>query len=201
MGTCWIRNRKRKQKIIYLTDSYKQKHREILCKEYKRIKAGKKGSRTQYGYARAYYLDHPYVWKNKMMPLHILVYEYFTGMFLQDRKKVVHHKNFNKLDNRFKNLELRDRDEHSRFHIKKRRGKIKKIYDDEYFLYKYYVIEGYSAKRIADMCGCSDFPIRKRINKLNLKNGKKLYKERGFYNKFLEDIIYGEDKGWWTIMR
>ena len=51
---------------------------------------------------------------------HHLVWEKETGMPVVDGM-VIHHKNHNKYDNRFKNLEIMDWKDHARMHSKKKK--------------------------------------------------------------------------------
>jgi hypothetical protein len=59
-----------------------------------------------------------YLWiktYNERVPLHILIYEYFSQKKVEPGK-IIHHKNGNVFDNRFENLEELSRAEHQSRH-------------------------------------------------------------------------------------
>ena len=73
------------------------------------------------GYIMVYFPGHPKSSKIGYIMEHILKMEKLIGRHLKD-DEVVHHINGVKTDNRYGNLMLMKREEHSRYHMKKRRA-------------------------------------------------------------------------------
>jgi hypothetical protein len=69
------------------------------------------------GYISVYFPDHPKSNKSGYIMEHILVMEAITGRHLKDGE-CVHHKNFNRQDNRACNLKLMTTKEHMSYHMK-----------------------------------------------------------------------------------
>lgn len=71
------------------------------------------------GYFAVYFPDHPNANNDGYIMEHILVMECLIGRWIKDNE-VVHHVNGDKGDNRAENLMLMTKEEHARYHMKKR---------------------------------------------------------------------------------
>lgn len=133
---------------------------------------------------------HPKAYKNGYILEHRVVFESVIGFYL-DSDVIVHHKNKNKKDNRFANLQLMDRGEHTKLHHKgaKRNEEIrrknslatiklgwvggnhpnyKNVDEDVKSLY----LQGVPVLKIAELTGVNRRTIYNRIEKLGLKEKK-----------------------------
>lgn len=90
--------------------------------DHNRWKSGK--TKHPQGYILVFCPGHPRAYRDRYVFEHILVMEKFLGRYLE-KHEIVHHKNEDKTDNRLDNLELTNRENHSRHHrlIEGRRGR------------------------------------------------------------------------------
>lgn len=85
----------------------------------------KGGKRLKNGYIEIKCPEHPRSGQRGYVYEHILIMEKHLGRYLKP-DEVVHHKNYNKTDNRIENLQLMTIIEHNRFHTKDRVAGIQK---------------------------------------------------------------------------
>lgn len=78
---------------------------------------------TMFGYVAVFVPNHPHCNKDGMVMEHRLVMEEYLGRYLKE-DEIVHHKNRIKTDNRIENLQLMNKEEHSRLHAQNRRDKV-----------------------------------------------------------------------------
>jgi hypothetical protein len=80
-----------------------------------------KGGRTiaAGGYVTILKPNHPFADVNGRIKEERLIMEKHIGRYLKP-EEIIHHKNYNKMDNRIENLEIMSRSEHSRYHALKR---------------------------------------------------------------------------------
>ena len=74
------------------------------------------------GYIGLYYPDYPHSSKDGYIMEHVYVMEQHIGRSLKD-DECVHHKNFDRSDNRIENLQLMTKSEHMSYHMTLRHAK------------------------------------------------------------------------------
>lgn len=79
---------------------------------------GHRKKRTD-GYIALYYPDYPSSNSEGYVMEHVYIMEQHLGRFLTD-KEIVHHKNFDRADNRIENLQVMTQSEHMSYHAKLR---------------------------------------------------------------------------------
>lgn len=149
---------------------------------------GKK--QTNEGYVLLKIPTHPNAYENGYVLEHRVIFESVVGFYL-DPNIIVHHKNENKKDNRFANLQIMDRGMHTRLHHKgversketRKKNSIatiklgwvgsshpnyKNVDEDVKSLY----LQGGPVLKIAELTGVTRRTIYNRLEKLGLKEKK-----------------------------
>jgi hypothetical protein len=103
-----------------LSDAQKRK-----ISEARKIHGQGHRKKRQDGYIAIYYPDYPSSNKDGFIMEHVYVMEQHLGRYLEDNE-VVHHKNFDRSDNRIENLQVMTKSEHMSYHStlrhRKKRG-------------------------------------------------------------------------------
>jgi hypothetical protein len=110
------------------------------------------------GYILVYKPNHPRADKHGYVPEHTLIMEKHIDRYLNDNE-VVHHINGIKDDNKLKNLQIMDVDEHKKYHSRQERKKasIKEVLKLQR--------EGWKIKEIAKKFNLSPDGLRKKLKK------------------------------------